>query len=38
MTRRIEIELPGKFDKKQRDALTSIFKESLDKLLGAKGE
>lgn len=38
MPRRIEIELPRKFDKKQRDVLTSILKEKLDELLGTGEE
>jgi len=38
MPRRIEIELPRKFDKKQRDHLTAILKEKLDELLGTGEE
>jgi ParB family chromosome partitioning protein len=38
MPRRIEIELPRKFEKKQRDVLTSILKEKLDELLGTGEE
>lgn len=38
MPRRIEIELPRKFDKNQPDILTSILKEKPDELLGTGEE